>query len=508
MKKISSNIKPLISKIIFSFLIIIGFLYRIYGLNNNHSFWTDENHVAIFARAILERGKPILLNDYSTDTYQWLQYWLSAISARIFGLNEFAIRFPSVIFGILTIWAVYLLAKELFDKNVALLSAFLITFSKIEILWSRQARPYQALQLFFILGAWFLYKLTKEEKFNWRYSLGFLCCSIFASLMHGLGVVIFFIGFIYFLIFKASWFKKKWMLLGVFLFVLFSWVFKIQIFSIVSRIGDANTLFYYRIFLTHNYLPLCILTFLGFFLLFRQKNYRELVLFFIFLGGQLIIDSFLIGKTFVRYFYPTFPFLILLSAFSLLEISKYFVSFLERPKYLVLFIKYIVLFILVFLVMNFGYKFTFWPQQSYSLNEDMQEIPEVDWKKIYNFVGEKLNNNHDSILIANWNDLPIWYLGEGSLDYLLREENPFTKNTFIGIQDTLSESKLIFNLTEMKRIITKEKRGLVVIDSWDDRIPDGVREYIKNNLKKELEIDRLYSIQPRYWPVEVYSWGF
>ena len=147
-------------------LMAIGFWYRIYGLNNNNSFWTDENHLAIFARAILEKGKPILANGYSTGTYQWLQYWLSAISARIFGLNEFAIRFPSVIFGVLTIWAVYLLGKELFNKNIGLVAAALITFLKIEILWSRQARPYQALQFFFVLGAWFIYKLAKEEKFN------------------------------------------------------------------------------------------------------------------------------------------------------------------------------------------------------------------------------------------------------------------------------------------------------------------------------------------------------
>ena len=27
------------------------------------------------------------------------------------------------------------------------------------------------------------------------------------------------------------------------------------------------------------------------------------------------------------------------------------------------------------------------------------------------------------------------------------------------------------------------------------------------HLKKELEVDRLYETQPRYWPVEIYSWG-
>jgi len=120
-------------------LLILGFFYRIYGLLANYSFWNDEENVATFARAILQRGYPVLGNGYSTGVYNWLQYWLSAGSAKFFGLNEFAVRFPSVIFGVLTIWAIYLLGKELFNKKVGLISAFFVTFLKIEILWSRQA---------------------------------------------------------------------------------------------------------------------------------------------------------------------------------------------------------------------------------------------------------------------------------------------------------------------------------------------------------------------------------
>ena len=89
----------------------------------------------------------------------------------------------------------------MFGRNVGLVAAFFTTFLKIEILWSRQARPYQALQFFSLLGAWFIYKLTKEEKFNWRYLLGFLFCGFLASLMHGLGLIIFFCGFLYLLFF-------------------------------------------------------------------------------------------------------------------------------------------------------------------------------------------------------------------------------------------------------------------------------------------------------------------
>jgi len=493
-------------KLFLLLLIIFGFFYRLYGLSENYSFWTDEDHVAIFVRAILERGKPVLANGYSTGIYQWLQYWLSAISAKFFGINEFAIRFPSVIFGVLTILAVYLLGKELFNKNVGLISAFLTAFLKIEILWSRQARPYQALQFFFILGVWFVYKLAKEEKFNWRYFLGFLACGALASLMHGLGLVLFFNGFFYLFLFRLSWFKK-WFFGGGLLFLIFGYVFKTQIFSVISSLGKINNLFYYRVFLTHNYLPLVILALIGWVTLFL-KNKKIFLLLSLPLIVQGFAASFLLGQPFIRYFYPAFPFLILLSAASLVEISQSITSkFRSLPiggehissrlaGHISLFL------LLCFFVFSMANKFALAPKSSYSLNEDMQEIPEVDWKRIYGFVDQKLKQNPGSVLVSNWMDLPVWYLGEGKLNFLIRKPGSIR-----GKQDPFSSAKMVYLLEEFKKIVKENKKGVLVIDSWDNQIPEGVLEYCQTSLKKELEIDRLYPVQPRYWTVWVYSWG-
>lgn len=475
-------------------LIIVGFFFRFYGLSKNYSFWNDEEYVAIFTRAILERGQPILANGYSSGIYQWLQYWLGAISAKIFGLNEFALRFPSVIFGVLTIWVIFLLGKELFDRNVGLVAAIFTTFLKIEILWSRQARPYQALQFFLLLSSWFVCKLTKEEKFNWRYLLGFLICGFLASLMHGLGLIIFFTGFLYLLISRPSWARRRWMsmTLGVILVVNLSLVyfFWSSLLVVISSIGQINSLFYYRVFLWHNYPLLIFLALVGFlFCLFQKnKNWQLLILFLVIQG---IIVSFFLPKPFVRYFYIVFPFFILLSSVGLVEISR-----LLSKKW-----QWLILTVLTFLIVGFGGKFTLWPQQVYSLNVDMQEIPEVDYQKIYHFIQEKLRNNPGAVYIANWNDHPVWYLGEGKMNYILRV-NPSGYS-----QEPLSGAFFIENMNKFQEIMKKHKKGLVLLESWDDAVPQELREYIRANLKKEFELDRLYKVQPRLWPVEVYSWG-
>lgn len=89
--------------------------------------------------------------------------------------------------------------------------------------------------------------------------------------------------------------------------------------------------------------------------------------------------------------------------------------------------------------------------------------------------------------------------GEGEPDYL---------TVYAGRkQDVLSSAVLLYSLGEFEEIVKKEKKGVYIIDSWDDAVPEGIREYCQNNLKREFEIDRLYPVQPRYWTVWVYSWG-
>lgn len=472
-------------------LLFIGFLYRIYGLEANHSFWTDENHLALFVRAIFERGKPVLANGYATGVYQWLAYWLSTASARFFGFNEFAIRFPSVIFGTLTIWAVYLLGKEIFSQEAGLAAAALTTFLKIEILHSRQARPYQGLQFLYLLAAFFLYRLVQEKKLNPKNLLGFFLTGIAAFLMHGLGLVVFLHGFLIIFFLWPNWLKAKWLLFGLLGILILALPFRSQLAYFAGRLGQVNNLFYYRVFLTHNYLPLILLAGLGFLSQVFQKRKNSLILAS-FLAVQLIFVSFFQAQPFTRYFYLVFPFFILYAAQFMALVSQK----IARPKFLSL----LLLFLFVFSLIVLSPKYTLFPQKVYSLNEDMQESPEVDWKKIYSFIAQKLADHPQAVLITNWNDLPVWYLGEGSLDYLIR------KKVSVKV-DALSSAPFLFSLDELKEIIDQKPAGILVLDSWDNWIPEGVSDYARDYLQKELEVDRLYPVQPRYWPVNVYSWG-
>ncbi len=82
---------------------------------------------------------PVVMRSY--DDYKPALYsYLTIPTTEVFGLNVFAVRLPSAIFGILTVVAVYFLMKELFKKeSVALLASSLLAISPWHLQFSRIA---------------------------------------------------------------------------------------------------------------------------------------------------------------------------------------------------------------------------------------------------------------------------------------------------------------------------------------------------------------------------------
>src|SRR5687768_1584571 len=80
----------------------------------------DEPRYAQVAREMFERG------DWVTPTlggYNWFEkpallYWLQIASYNLFGVSEFAARFGSVLFGLGTIAALWILGRHI-ERSVA-----------------------------------------------------------------------------------------------------------------------------------------------------------------------------------------------------------------------------------------------------------------------------------------------------------------------------------------------------------------------------------------------------
>lgn len=105
--------------------------------------------------------------------------------ARVAGLGfgEFATAYTSVFTGMLAVVAIYRLGRRLFDRQVALLCAFLLAVSAYHVYWSRSIRYYSWVVLLSCLAFLFLYRaLTTNSTKAWAgYSL-FRALSLYVHL--------------------------------------------------------------------------------------------------------------------------------------------------------------------------------------------------------------------------------------------------------------------------------------------------------------------------------------
>ncbi len=111
------------------------------------NFHEDEVLVGYVGRFILHNGVdlygnswPLWYFDKFGDFYIIGPFYLSGLSTFLFGINEFAVRFPTALIGSLGTIALYGLVQELFNnKKVALLSALFLALLPWHIVLSRSS---------------------------------------------------------------------------------------------------------------------------------------------------------------------------------------------------------------------------------------------------------------------------------------------------------------------------------------------------------------------------------
>lgn len=150
-------------KFILFLIILIAILLRFYNLAFvPPSPSLDEVSIGYNVYSIVKTGAdeygtkfPLLLRAYD-DWRPALYAYLVIPFVKIFNLTTLAVRLPSVILSALTVFATYLLVKELFKKdNIALLSSFLLAISPWHIYISRLGHEANIGLAFFIFAVLF-----------------------------------------------------------------------------------------------------------------------------------------------------------------------------------------------------------------------------------------------------------------------------------------------------------------------------------------------------------------
>ena len=158
-------------------LLVIAFVLRINKLDQG--MWYDEVSTLVnYVRPSLGH----IITDYSSQNQHFLYSILAHVSISIFGESVWALRLPAVIFGVGSIWALYLLSIKITNRKEAILAITLLTFSYHHVWFSQNARGYIGLLFFTIIATWLFIRGLTESK--WIIWISYAFCASLGMFTH------------------------------------------------------------------------------------------------------------------------------------------------------------------------------------------------------------------------------------------------------------------------------------------------------------------------------------
>ena len=476
-----------------------GLMLLLYGLFLRTSnlltepYWMDEgytiNAVLSYAEGHISGISAVL---DSGQNYECLLYCFpTARIANLFGFNQFSFRIISVLFGLISILALYYVSRKLFDKKIALLTAFFMNFSYFQIAWSMQARWYTMFTAFFWLATLFFLKSLESFEVKNKNRAWFVVLTIIFTILtimsQKIGIVlpIFFVGYLIFISIKNKKIHPKISILISAVIILLTYLIDIwsgqNLFSnFIQKINFNYNLPYYLSFFLREYLV--FIPFVIYAIIENKKHTWFLTGIFL---AYLIPLSFLTNIVHYRYMFHVTPFFFILGSVGLIEALK---NIKWQNKY-----KNIIglsLFTISFFVSGAGILI---PQDRYSLEADdptklggrpsYAYTPQPDWNTAYGFI--KININENDLIISSHPHFNKIFLGESGYwiryDYLgIDNRAQWSKNDkefYVG-------AKIIDDLNELKGITTNQ-HGYIIFDymASDGKIPSDITQHIDQNLE-------------------------
>ena len=193
-------------------IVVLATILRFYQLGQNPpSLDWDETAHGYNAYSILKTGRDeygyrLPLSFRSFDDYKPPIYtYLVVPSIAVFGLNDFAVRFPSAFLGVLAVLFSYLMVYELFkNRKIALLAAFFLAISPWHLQFSRVAFETNSAVFWSVLGTWAFLKGLRSQKIKMTCWMSLAALAFGANLFmyHNARVFIPIFTLILFLLFK------------------------------------------------------------------------------------------------------------------------------------------------------------------------------------------------------------------------------------------------------------------------------------------------------------------
>jgi 4-amino-4-deoxy-L-arabinose transferase-like glycosyltransferase len=172
----------------FLIIIILGTLLFIPFLGHVHLFDWDEINFAESAREMLVTHKFSQVQINFEPFYEKPPFfmWIQALSFSVFGVNEFAARFPNAIIGIITLLVIFSIGQKLLEERFAWIWVLCYIGSFLPHFYFKTGLIDPLFNLFIFLGIYQFVNLTNLE--NYKPAKSFRI-AVLAGLFIGLGIL-------------------------------------------------------------------------------------------------------------------------------------------------------------------------------------------------------------------------------------------------------------------------------------------------------------------------------
>lgn len=187
-----------------------GFVMMVYGLGNYGLFEPHEGHFAGIGREMLLSGDWVVphLNGSPYLNKPPLMYWSTGVSQWIFGMNEFAARFPAALYAWLAVVVAWAWARELWGAVAGRVAAAMLASSVGWFMFSHQVMIDALLSTLLFAALYYFWRALRKPESKWRWAVFYITVALALLAKGPIGA-----AFPAAIALLFIWRRKRWVLL-------------------------------------------------------------------------------------------------------------------------------------------------------------------------------------------------------------------------------------------------------------------------------------------------------
>jgi uncharacterized membrane protein len=164
--------------------------------------WSRPEPISIIESTALTENKPPLY-------YVLLHYWMIP-----FGQSDTAIRALSACLGIASVYLLYRIGQELFNRRVGILASFLMAINAFAVNYSQEARQYSLLLFLTLVSFLCFLHIVGAERIKKTHVFFYITANTLLCYTHMFGLFIIMSQVFYFLLFRHRYVRSKFVFWG------------------------------------------------------------------------------------------------------------------------------------------------------------------------------------------------------------------------------------------------------------------------------------------------------